>query len=61
MVSSLAYAEIYMTLAHIVRRFDFVPFETTVEDLAVYREQGVGLPKSGYFEVKAIISGIVED
>lgn len=50
-----------MTLAHIVRRFDFVPFETTVEDLAVYREQGVGLPKSGYFEVKAIISGIVED
>lgn len=50
-----------MTLAHIVRRFDFAPFETTVEDLAVYREQGVGLPKRGYFGVKAIITGIVEE
>lgn len=58
---SLAYAEIYMTLAHIARRFDFAPFETPVEDLAVYREQGVGLPKSGYFGVKATITGIVQD
>ncbi|KAJ5160262.1 Benzoate 4-monooxygenase cytochrome P450 [Penicillium canariense] len=58
---NLAYAEIYMTLAHIVRRFDFMPFETTVDDLAVYREQGVGLPKSGSFSVKAIVAGIAED
>jgi hypothetical protein len=50
-----------MTLAHMVRRFDFAPFETTVDNLAVYREQGVGLPKSGYFGVKAIITGIMED
>ncbi|KAF3384403.1 Trichodiene oxygenase [Penicillium rolfsii] len=58
---NLAYSEIYMTLAHIVRRFDFAPFETTVDDLAVYREQGVGLPKSGYFGVKAMVINIVED
>jgi hypothetical protein len=50
-----------MTLAHIVRRFDFEPCETTVEDLVVYREQGVGLPKSGYFSVKATVTRIVED
>lgn len=50
-----------MTLAHIVRQFDFAPFETTVDDLAVYQEQGVGLPKSGYFGVKAIVTNIVED
>ncbi|CEJ58848.1 Putative Benzoate 4-monooxygenase cytochrome P450 [Penicillium brasilianum] len=58
---NLAYSEIYITLAHIVRRFDFAPFETTAEDLAVYREQGVGLPKRGYFGVKAIVTSIVEE
>ncbi|OKP12635.1 Trichodiene oxygenase [Penicillium subrubescens] len=44
-----------------IRRFDFAPFETTAEDLAVYREQGVGLPKSGYFGVKAIVTNIMQD
>ncbi|KAJ5587589.1 uncharacterized protein N7459_003354 [Penicillium hispanicum] len=58
---NLAYAEIYMTIAHIVRRFKFVPYETTVEDLMVYRERGVGLPKDGYFDVKAKVKAILED
>ena len=48
-----------MTIAHIVRRFEFSPHETTVEDLAVYREQGVGLPKDGYFDVKATVTAIL--
>ena len=61
MSRSLAYAEIYMTLAHIMRRFEFVPHETTDEDLMVYRERGVGLPKNGYFDVKARITAILEE
>lgn len=49
-----------MTLAHIVRRFDFVLYETTVDNIAVYRELGIGYPKEGCFSVKVKVSAIVE-
>jgi len=48
-----------MSLAHITRRFDFV-LETTIENIAVYRELGIGYPKQGCFNVKAKVSAIVE-
>ncbi|KAJ5689940.1 hypothetical protein N7462_004332 [Penicillium macrosclerotiorum] len=58
---NLAYAEIYMTLAHIVRRFDMAPYETTTADLKMYRELGVAMPKTGYFDVKATVEAIIDD
>ncbi|KAJ5713013.1 Benzoate 4-monooxygenase cytochrome P450 [Penicillium malachiteum] len=58
---NLAYAEIYMTLAHIVRRFEFTPHETTPEDLAVRRSMGVGVSMDCKFDVKAKVVGIVEE
>lgn len=58
---SLAYAEIYMTLAHIVRRFEFEPHETTPEHLIVRRELGVGYSMDMKFDVMAKVVGIVEE
>lgn len=59
--TSLAYAEIYMTLAHIVRRFDLNPHETTAEHLIVRRELGVGYSMDMKFDVMAKVVGIVEE
>ncbi|KAJ5697372.1 hypothetical protein N7488_011056 [Penicillium malachiteum] len=58
---NLAYAEIYMTLAHIVRRFEFRPHETTPENLAVRRSMGVGVPMDCKFDIKAKVVSIVEE
>ncbi|KAJ5677809.1 Cytochrome P450 [Penicillium maclennaniae] len=57
---NLAYAEIYMSLAHIIRRFDFVLHETTMDNIAVYRELGIAYPKKGCFSVKAKVAAIIE-
>ncbi|KAJ5107325.1 Benzoate 4-monooxygenase cytochrome P450 [Penicillium angulare] len=58
---NLAYAEIYMTLAHVLRRFDFEPHETTVENISVHREMGVGYPKDMNFGVKAKVVSVLEE
>lgn len=43
-----------------MRRFEFAPFETTLENICVYRELGVGYPKRGAFDVRARVVGIIE-
>lgn len=43
-----------------MRRFEFAPYETTIDNISVYRELGVGYPKKGFFDVKARVVGIVE-
>lgn len=43
-----------------MRRFEFTPYETTVDNISVYRELGVGYPKQGHFDVKAKVEAIVE-
>lgn len=42
---SLAYAEMYLTLANIVRRFDLTLFETTAEDVTMVHDFFVASPK----------------
>ncbi|KAJ5091969.1 hypothetical protein NUU61_006839 [Penicillium alfredii] len=58
---NLAYAEIYLALAHIVRRFDFALYETTVDNISVYRNLGVGYPKNGNFNVRATVEAILDE
>lgn len=58
--NSLAYAEIYLTIAHIVRRFEFALHECTVDDISVYRDLGVGCPKEGHFNVQAKVKAVLE-
>jgi hypothetical protein len=42
---SLAYAEMYLTLATIVRRFDMELFETTREDVTMVHDFFVAAPR----------------
>ncbi|KAJ5098746.1 hypothetical protein N7532_005747 [Penicillium argentinense] len=55
---NLAYAEIYLTVAHVVRRFEFEPYETTVDNIRVFRDLGIGCPEKGLFDVKAKVKAI---
>lgn len=50
-----------MALAHIARRIDFTLYETTVENITVYRDKAIGCPEVGLFNVRATVSGIVEE
>ncbi|KAJ5491962.1 Cytochrome P450 [Penicillium expansum] len=58
---NLAYAEVYLSLAHIARRVDFALHETTTDNICVYRDMGIGCPKVGLFGVKATVAGLVEE
>lgn len=60
-IYSLAYAEIYLAIAHIVRRIDFALYETTVENISVYRDKAIGCPKVGLFGVRATVTSIIEE
>lgn len=42
---SLAYAEIYLTLEIIVRRFDMKLYETTIEDVVMVHDFFVAVPR----------------
>lgn len=57
-VASLAYAELYLTLARIVRLVDMKLVGTTIEKIQVGRDLGHPAPKDGSFEVKAEIVGV---
>ncbi|KOS41655.1 hypothetical protein ACN38_g7501 [Penicillium nordicum] len=58
---NLAYAEIYLSLAHIARRVNFALYETTTDNICVYRDMGIGCPEIGLFGVKATVEGLVEE
>ena len=59
--TSLAYAELYRTIASFVRRFDMELYETTVDNFRVGRDLGVGHPKEGQFSVRAKVTNVVKD
>ena len=58
---SLAYAELYMTIASFVRRFDMELYETTMDDIRIGRELGIAQPKGGELSVRAKVTNIVKE
>lgn len=42
---SLAYAELYMTLARVYRRFDMEPVDTTAKNVAIEKVHITGYPR----------------
>ncbi|KAI1777244.1 cytochrome P450 [Hypoxylon cercidicola] len=58
---NLAYAELYMTLATIIRRFDVELYETGPDNIRIDREIGIGVPKQGEFKVQAKITKIITE
>lgn len=57
----MAYAELYITLASLVRRFDMELFETTAENIRIVREFALGFPKKGDFSVRAKFIKVVTE
>jgi len=55
-ISSLAYAELYLTFAKIVRTFNMEVYDTTPEDLEVHHIRLTGAPKQGTGEIKVKIT-----
>ena len=53
---NLAYAELFIALAAIVRRFDFVPYRTDVRDVDLERDFTIPTPKLGSLGVRAMVS-----
>jgi hypothetical protein len=56
-VCSLAYAELYLTVAHVFRRFDLELFETDVDDVRLVRDRFFGAPRDGSKGVRAVVRG----
>ncbi|KAL1970158.1 hypothetical protein VTN77DRAFT_6563 [Rasamsonia byssochlamydoides] len=57
---NLAYAELYLTLATVLRRFEFENFETTVDDVRVARDFFVGVPKLDSKGIRAVVTKSLE-
>ena len=58
---SLALAELYRTIAAIVRRFDMDLCETSMDDTRIYRELGLGQPKEGEFRLRAKVANVIKE
>ncbi|GAD93895.1 benzoate 4-monooxygenase cytochrome P450, putative [Paecilomyces variotii No. 5] len=57
---NLAYAELFLTVAGIFRRFDMELHETTVDDVRLVRDRFFGASRDGSMGVRASISGTVD-
>lgn len=58
---SFAYAELYLTIAAFVRRFEMEIYETTIENIRTVREIGVGYPKDGSVSVRVKITDVIKE
>lgn len=52
---SLAYAELFLTLAGVFRRFDLDLYETTISDVKIARDAFVPAPKVGSRGVRVMV------
>lgn len=50
-----------MTIAAFVRRFDLELYKTTIEDLEIVRDYGLGVTRNGDVEVSATVTKILKE
>ena len=50
-----------MTIASFVRRFDMELYETTMDNIRIDRELGIGHPKGGEFSVRAKVTNVIKE
>jgi hypothetical protein len=50
-----------MTIASFVRRFDMELYETTMDNIRIDRELGIGQPKKGEFSVRVKVTNVFKD
>ncbi|PLB35237.1 cytochrome P450 [Aspergillus candidus] len=53
---NLAYMELYMTFAELVRRFDFEMYDTTYEDVRVIKDFAIGYTRRGDMKILAKVA-----
>jgi hypothetical protein len=53
----LAQAELYLTVAHVFRKFDFELFETDRSDVDIARDHFTFAPKAGSKGIRAMVVG----
>ncbi|KAF9883416.1 hypothetical protein FE257_003499 [Aspergillus nanangensis] len=58
---NLAYAELFLVFATMIRRFDLELFETSEKDIEFARDFGTPYPEEGNFSLRATVSGIVPE
>jgi cytochrome P450 len=56
---NLAYAEMFLTIAAVFRRFDVEMFETGIEDIRIERDFFVAAPRLDSKGVRAVIKGVL--
>jgi hypothetical protein len=59
MCVSLAYAEMYLTIAALVPKFDFELVDSSIENIEVYRDYGLGFNKQGEYGVNFRITKVL--
>jgi cytochrome P450 len=58
---NLSYIVLYMTIAGFVRQFDMELHKTTIEDLKIVRDFGLGLTRKGEVEVSVKVTNMLKD
>ncbi|KAJ6107384.1 hypothetical protein N7523_008707 [Penicillium sp. IBT 18751x] len=58
---NLVYAELYLILSTLVRRFDLELHETTEKNVGFARDFGTPYPEEGNFNVRVIVTRVVQD
>ncbi|KAH8424441.1 cytochrome P450 [Aspergillus melleus] len=58
---NLAYSELYLAIAYLVRRFDLELHDTPPENLRITRDMGVGFTDKYEFKVSAKVVGMVHE
>jgi hypothetical protein len=59
-IYSLAYAEMYMTIAALVKKFEFELVDSGMQDIKVYRDYGFGFNEKYEFGVDFRITSVLE-
>lgn len=54
----MAYAEMYLTLTHIMRRFDFALHNTSADDVCLFRDFFFGAAQDGSVGVQAVVADV---
>lgn len=58
---SLAYAEIYLAFATLVRQFEFELYDTTEKNIIFTRDFGTPYPDEGNFSLKVLVKALVQE
>ncbi len=55
---SMAYAEIFLALTHIMRNFEFQLHDTSVDDVRLFRDRFFGAAQDGSVGVRVLVNEV---